>query len=167
MWIDGLLGMALALRCPWFWDLWNLLLKLMLGLTEAPESREVHLRTLLVGGTNGGGQDPQLWQCCCLLPNLCPASPATHFCRWCIPILNLSIREPSPLHCVETELNIVLMFYSHPMTTVYISHICITWPGCFSCACWTWPPSPHSRSALQPSDTWSAWHISFVPADVQ
>lgn len=87
-----------------------------------PESRKVHLRTLLVGGTNGGGQDPQLWQCYCLLPNLRPSSrPATHFCRWYIPILNLSVREPSPLHCVETELNIVLIFYSHPMTTFPVS----------------------------------------------
>lgn len=168
-WADGLLGMTLVVRCPWFWDLWNLLFKLMFGLTEVPEAWGGALLDPSGGGVpmsveewgcplglstktrwwhpRRHGPEPQLWQCSCLLPNLCPHSPAAHFCGWYIPIPHLRIREPLPLHTAmwETELHIILTFYSHPITAGYISHICITWPGCFSGACLSWPPGPHSR----------------------
>lgn len=74
----------------------------------------------------------------------CAVLPASLFLQ-VIHTLNLGIRDPSPLPIAVQELNILLTFCSCPITSGYIWHICVTWPGCFSYACSPWLLGFHPR----------------------
>ena len=166
-WTYGLLEVALAGRCPWFWDLGNLLLKLVPGLAEVPEVWGGG-RVMLVEGQGctlaprpgesiPDGRDEN--QNSGNVPASCPTcalpSPVAHFCRWYIPILNLRIREPSPLHAamcrdrIKHDFNILFPSYNYWLHFPHLHHLA----RMLSCACSSWPLGLHWRCqpALQPS----------------
>lgn len=111
------------------------------------------------------GPEPQLWQCSCLLPILCPPSPvALHVGDTCpYRTLEQGNYHPWKLLCVETELNMFLIFYSHPVTTGYISRDASHAPVRPGLSVPTQDVGQHCSH----QDTYSAWHISFVATDTE
>lgn len=186
-WTDGVLGVAFAVRCPWFWDLGNLMFKLMLGLAEVPKvwggasldpaggrAMSVEGQGCTLARRPGEGiPGTRNTTLAMLLPIAQPApppSPVDHFCRWYIPIPNHRIREPSPLHTgmcrdrIKHDFNILFPSHNYWLHFPYLYHLArMLLMRLFI---------PASQSPLQMSASTAAirthtWYISFVAADTE
>lgn len=173
---DGLLGMALVVRRLRFWDLWNLLFKLMFGLTEVPEARGgapldpagggvpcrwkgrgalLHSAPRPGEGIPGGrDQNHNSGNAPASGPTCAPLLHTAHFCRWYIPILNLRIREPSPLHTamcrdrIKHNFNILFPSHNYWLHFPHLHHLARMLLMCLFILA---SRSPFKMSALQPS----------------
>lgn len=179
--------MALAVRCPWFWDWGNLMFKLMLSLAEVPEvwggaplepaggrvpmSVEGQGCTLArrpgEGIPDGRDQKHNSGNAPAHCPTCAPPSPVDHFCRWYIPIPNLRIRELHTGMCrdrIKHDFNILFPSHNYWLHFPYLYHLArMLLMRLFIPA----SQSPLKMSASTAAIRTHTWYISFVAADTE